>query len=106
MAITVDDLPYVRGWAGLKDSELVPAAEETNQKLLGAFQAHHVPVTGFVIETSVKSLGPTAGRRILTDWTKRGFDLGNHTYSHPNSVSLPRRSSKIRMFAAKLPSAR
>jgi hypothetical protein len=42
-------------------------------------------VTGFVIERSVESLGSEVGRRILKKWISGGFDLGNHTYSHPDN---------------------
>jgi len=35
-----------------------------NNKLLGTFRANHVPVTGFVIQRRVESLG-AAGRLIL-----------------------------------------
>jgi peptidoglycan/xylan/chitin deacetylase (PgdA/CDA1 family) len=79
VAITVDDLPYASG--------IQSSAEVVNRKLLAAFRAHHVPVTGFVIQKSVESLGAT-GTRILKEWIGRGFDLGNHTYSHPDINDL------------------
>ena len=46
VAITVDDLPYVGG--------PIAGAETANAKLLRAFRAHHVPVTGFVIQKTVE----------------------------------------------------
>jgi peptidoglycan/xylan/chitin deacetylase (PgdA/CDA1 family) len=79
VAITVDDLPLAGG---------VDAAETINQKLLAALQAHHVPVTGFVIQSRVESLGVEMGAGILREWVKRGFDLGNHTYSHADANNL------------------
>ena len=66
VAITVDDLPYAGGVADLR--------------ILEGFEAHHVPVTGFVNQKSVES----AGTGILPEWIRRGFDLANHTYSHPD----------------------
>jgi peptidoglycan/xylan/chitin deacetylase (PgdA/CDA1 family) len=80
VAITVDDLPY----AGGRSAE----AEAANRKLLAAFRAHRVPVTGFVIQKHVEVLGPP-GTRILKEWVGQGFDLGNHTYSHPDINALP-----------------
>jgi peptidoglycan/xylan/chitin deacetylase (PgdA/CDA1 family) len=77
VAITVDDLPYAGG------TPVGPVAEMVNRKLLAAFQEHHIPVTGFVIQETAEALGP-AGPDILKSWTIRGFDLGNHTYSHPD----------------------
>jgi peptidoglycan/xylan/chitin deacetylase (PgdA/CDA1 family) len=89
VAITVDDLPYAGGArASANVSEISSTAEVVNRKLLAAFQAHHVPVTGFVIQKTVESLGPTSGTIILKEWTSRGFDLGNHTYSHPDINGL------------------
>jgi peptidoglycan-N-acetylglucosamine deacetylase len=85
VAITVDDLPYAGGtYAAPNVSEGPSTAEIVNRKLLAVLQVHRVPVTGFVIQKTVESLGPTSGTRILREWTSRGFDLGNHTYSHPD----------------------
>jgi peptidoglycan/xylan/chitin deacetylase (PgdA/CDA1 family) len=80
VAITVDDLPYAGG-------AHPPTAEIVNRKLLAGFSTHHVPVTGFVIQKSVESLGDS-GIRILKEWIGQGFDLGNHTYSHPDINDL------------------
>ena len=63
------------------------AAVIVNGKLLSAFRAHHVPVTGFVIQKRAESLG-LAGRLILREWIDQGLDLGNHTYSHPDINDL------------------
>ncbi len=74
VAITVDDLPGAGG-----------------EKLLNSFQKHNVPVTGFVIRTRAE--GTTA----LRAWTERGFDLGNHSYSHPdfNDLSVEQIENEI-----------
>jgi peptidoglycan/xylan/chitin deacetylase (PgdA/CDA1 family) len=84
VAITVDDLPFAGGGAAADISEF-------NLDLLAAFQAHHVPVTGFVIQKRVESLGLVSGTRILKEWITRGFDLGNHTHSHPDINNLSAR---------------
>ena len=86
VAITVDDLPYSLPPANV--AEEMSAVERTNLALLAAFHARHVPVTGFVIQKRIESLGPTSGARILREWISRGFDLGNHTYSHPDINQL------------------
>ncbi len=71
-------------------------AEIVNRRLLAAFRAHHIPVTGFVIQKRVESLGP-AGLHILQQWTREGFDLGNHTYSHAdiNDLSIEQIQDEI-----------
>jgi peptidoglycan/xylan/chitin deacetylase (PgdA/CDA1 family) len=78
VAITVDDLPFVG-----PPSEAVSA----NRALIEAFRKHHVPVTGFVIRRQVETLG-AAGPQIVKEWRDAGFDLGNHSYSHPNMNDL------------------
>ncbi len=70
VAITVDDLPY-----------------DGNGRLLAAFREHRVPVTGFVIQKKVEDLG-SRGTALLEEWIRHGFDLGNHTYSHPDINQL------------------
>lgn len=93
VAITVDDLPYTG--AVIKNPEYT--AEAVNSRLLAAFMKHRVPVTGFVIEKTVENIGSTTGTRILKEWTTQGFDLGNHTYSHPdiNQLSSERIKEEI-----------
>ena len=84
VALTIDDLPF----AGEYDTRLLPAtvAVAANQKLLNAFARHRVPVTGFVIGERATTV--PSGEKILRRWTQRGFDLGNHTYGHPNFDEL------------------
>jgi peptidoglycan/xylan/chitin deacetylase (PgdA/CDA1 family) len=88
VAITVDDLPYADGTNAELNIADVSAAEMINRELLAAFQKRHVPVTGFVIQKRVESLGSTSGVRILKHWIDGGFDLGNHTYSHADINNL------------------
>ena len=88
VAITVDDLPYAHGTFVYDDvSAEASAALHVNDNLLDTFRAHHVPVTGFVIQQQVEYLGPV-GTQILRKWVSSGFDLGNHTYSHPDIAAL------------------
>ncbi|SPF44090.1 putative Polysaccharide deacetylase [Candidatus Sulfotelmatobacter kueseliae] len=95
VAVTIDDLPYASAHA--LSPQDAAEAEEINRKLLSALRHHHVPVTGFVIEKSVEDLGIAAGKEILKKWTSGEFDLGNHTYSHPdvNQLSLAQIEDEI-----------
>jgi peptidoglycan/xylan/chitin deacetylase (PgdA/CDA1 family) len=89
VAFTVDDLPFVTANPtrpmGPQDAK---AAAAVNRKLLKSFARHRVPVTGFVVQKEAEDLGLVAGTNILLQWTRQGFDLGNHTYAHPDFDSL------------------
>jgi peptidoglycan/xylan/chitin deacetylase (PgdA/CDA1 family) len=85
VAITVDDLPFA---GDVVSAKTAPTAEIVNRKLLTAFQVRHVPVTGFVIQKRVESLGSASGNKILRKWITQGFDLGNHSYSHLDMSDL------------------
>jgi peptidoglycan-N-acetylglucosamine deacetylase len=95
VAMTVDDLPFATpnsiGNADAKE------AREINARILRAFARHHIPATGFVIEQNVENLGKPAGKLILQEWTRPGFDLGNHMFSHPdvNSMTLAQTEEEI-----------
>ena len=82
VAMTVDDLPYASGNPKPPSLEDAKTAESINKKLLRAFSHHRIPVTGFVIGQHAEQIGIRTGRKVLKQWTRRGFDLGNHTYSH------------------------
>jgi peptidoglycan/xylan/chitin deacetylase (PgdA/CDA1 family) len=99
VAITIDDLPYVTGdESRLMSSDDAPTAAASNRKLLDVLQKHHVPVTGFVIQRSVETLGSSAGRAILQNWIDHGFDLGNHSYAHPDFNSLTAAEMEDQVF--------
>ncbi len=97
VAITVDDAPYAAG-PYPHDEYVAHAgrAKSDNARLLRAFKAHQAPVTAFVVQGNVELLGP-AGTAILKNWIKQGFDLGNHTYSHPdiNNLSIEQIEDEI-----------
>ncbi len=86
--MTVDDLPFVSGF----QTPLTPAdaknAMQVTETILGALAHHHVPATGFVIGQHAEQLGLPASTKILKQWIRPGFDLGNHMYSHPDVNDL------------------
>ena len=86
VAVTIDDLP-----AGMADQ--LPPAEITalTTKLLGTLRDQKVPVVGFVNEKKLYKPGEVDERiKALQMWLDYGFELGNHTFSHPslNQVGL------------------
>ena len=106
VALTIDDLPFVRtgGIPSLKS--LDAQAATANRKLLKAITRHKVPVTGFVIEKSVEELGLVPGQRILREWIRRGLDLGTHSYAHPDFDTQTVEEFEVRLFVAKQHSLR
>jgi peptidoglycan/xylan/chitin deacetylase (PgdA/CDA1 family) len=78
VALTFDDLPA----AGTNDAA---EARSFNSTILSALDRHKAPAVGFVIEERLRQLG---GRQILKGWVRRGYDLGNHTFSHADFNAL------------------
>ena len=56
--------------------------QSITRDILDGLDRHHAPATGFVIGKHVEALANGSGRRSSADWTRRGYPLGNHTYSH------------------------
>ena len=86
VAITFDDLPFAA----------VPTEDDTQlealtARLLHSLQAARVPTVGFVNEAKLYRDGTLDPRRVdlLHHWIKAGFELGNHTYSHPSLNRIP-----------------
>lgn len=79
VAVTFDDLPatYLSDVASIRDM---------TRKLLSRVKAHNIPAIGFVNEGKLWRNGKHDETLISTlrMWLDEGFDLGNHTYSHPN----------------------
>jgi peptidoglycan/xylan/chitin deacetylase (PgdA/CDA1 family) len=78
VALTFDDLP-----AAVTSS--ADDARSFNLSILDSLNQHHVPAIGFVIERRVQEL---AGKEILDEWVKLGYDLGNHSFSHVEMNNL------------------
>lgn len=82
LAITFDDLPAVSVARG----DTASLAVFTDRLLLN-FTTHQAPVVGFVNEGKLTVPGEglegqEARLGLLRRWLARGFELGNHTYSH------------------------
>ena len=81
MAVTIDDLPYVR----MGDAEYLPSAQTATAKILSILKKHKVPAVGFVNERQLEFGNQREARiALLRDWVKSGMMLGNHTWSHPD----------------------
>jgi peptidoglycan/xylan/chitin deacetylase (PgdA/CDA1 family) len=81
VAITIDDLPFVR--MGSMNSGLL-AIRTLN--LLNTMIKYKAPATGFVNMKQVYIYEKLDSRpySLLKIWLIKGFDLGNHTFSHPD----------------------
>lgn len=84
MAVTIDDLPYVR----IGEVAYLHAQRATNN-ILRALRKHRVPAIGFVNEGKLDHASERAQRiALLRQWIQAGMMLGNHTYSHPDFNQL------------------
>ncbi|WP_221312429.1 polysaccharide deacetylase family protein [Granulicella aggregans] len=84
VAITVDDLPCAN--CAPMNADGTPrhgVLVETNRKLVAGLVKAGAPVTGFVITRTAEEAGKS-GHEALDLWLDAGFDLGSHSYSHPN----------------------
>lgn len=61
--------------------------EATNQRLLAGFLRAKIPVTGLVVTQTAEQSGDI-GKRSLQLWLDDGYDLGNHSYSHPDFAAI------------------
>src|ERR1041384_5399107 len=85
VAITIDDGPVVGEMRDLANFQRISAG------LIGSLKAEQVPATIFINERQLNVQGQRDGRAaVLVQWLDAGFDLANHTYSHPslNRISL------------------
>jgi peptidoglycan/xylan/chitin deacetylase (PgdA/CDA1 family) len=82
IAVTIDDLPIASG----AFADDVPAQSTITARLLASLTRHHVPAIGFVNEEKLAPHGHVEPARValLQQWIDGGFELGNHTYSHPD----------------------
>ena len=84
VAVTIDDGPVVNELSDLANFERVSAG------LIGALRAEQVPATIFINERQLNVPGQRDARvAVLERWLDEGFELGNHTYSHPSLNGVP-----------------
>lgn len=81
VAITIDDLPFVRSRLFNREQLM-----EKTDKLLSSLKAEGAEATGFVNFSQVYKSGEfdSSIYKVLKLWPEKGFDLGNHTFSHPD----------------------
>lgn len=86
VAITFDDLPFAS--VPTEDDDYL---EKMTARLLQRVQAAQVPAVGFVNEMKLYREGTLDPVRVnlLRSWIRAGFELGNHTYSHPSLNRVP-----------------
>jgi peptidoglycan-N-acetylglucosamine deacetylase len=82
VAITVDDLPAAAASPTRGDAKSII---DMTTKILATLKQQNVPAVGFVNEQKVYKWGEVDERiRALAMWLDAGFELGNHTFSHPS----------------------
>ena len=84
VAITIDDGPVVGEMGDLERFRRI------SDGLIGSLAAEKVPATIFVNERQLNVPGQRDARAaVLEQWLDAGFELANHTYSHPSLNSVP-----------------
>jgi peptidoglycan/xylan/chitin deacetylase (PgdA/CDA1 family) len=80
VAITIDDGPAVNEMTDLGSFQRIARG------LLSALEAEKAPATIFINERQLNVPGQRDGRAaVLDQWLDAGYDLGNHSYSHPSA---------------------
>lgn len=77
VALTFDDLP-------LAEHDEPAQAESIISTIINSLDKHHAPAIGFVIGKRISDIGKNQGVRLLQRWIDHGYDLGNHSFSHPD----------------------
>lgn len=77
IALTFDDLPIQSNSKDPRKEYLI------NKKILDYLEKHHAPAIGFVKESGIFFDDNFTERvKSLKLWADKGFELGNHSYSH------------------------
>lgn len=79
VAFTIDDLPVVSNIPRTSTELLGITA-----RLVAKLTEFQIPAYGFVIGENIQSQGPEH----LQLWLDAGFELGNHSYSHPDANAV------------------
>jgi peptidoglycan/xylan/chitin deacetylase (PgdA/CDA1 family) len=84
VAITIDDGPVVGAQGDLEQFQRI------SHGLIGSLSAEQVPATIFINERQLNVPGQRDARvAVLEQWLDAGYDLANHTYSHPSLNNVP-----------------
>lgn len=84
VAVTIDDGPVVGDMGDLARFQRISTG------LIGSLSAERVPATIFVNERQLNVPGQRDARAaVLEQWLDAGFELANHTYSHPSLNKIP-----------------
>jgi peptidoglycan/xylan/chitin deacetylase (PgdA/CDA1 family) len=87
VCFSIDDLPVVS--YGMNDTSF---QKDVTARLIDSFKRNHIPAIGFVIAGKLftDTVMIPFQVSLVERWIDSGFDIGNHTFSHPdyNSVSL------------------
>ncbi|MCP3982094.1 MAG: polysaccharide deacetylase family protein [bacterium] len=79
VAVTLDDLPFAGGSAGIDDVAAATA------RMLDALDEHDAIASAFVTGSNVLIEGQIDARvGLLRDWHEAGHELENHSFSHPS----------------------
>jgi len=86
VAVTFDDLPVTGGERG-NPAEVIAV----NRAIVSTLSKRHIPAVAFVNEIGLETEGVVDPARVaaLSVWLDAGFELGNHTYSHPSANRVP-----------------
>lgn len=75
IAVTFDDLPAVRS------SDPIAVQQRLTRDLLAHLTSRKIPTVGLV---NTRKLATPEHAALLDRWLEAGFELGNHTHSHPD----------------------
>ncbi len=86
ICVTIDDLPVVT--YGINN---IKFQQELTENLIRTFDKFEIPAIGYVNESKLYKDGHLDSARVnlLIEWVKNGYELGNHTYSHPDYNDTP-----------------
>ena len=85
MAVTIDDLPFVKPTG----TAVLTRAQRATRAILRSLGEHEASAIGFVVESRLHATGEVDQRiALLQQWVDAGVTLGNHTYSHQDFNDL------------------